>query len=422
MAEHPVNLFEFDVGDPEKKESKDGGSKLGFWVYHIRTKTTLDQYERSDMLTSRRYNDFVWLREALVEAHPGVIVPPIPEKNFKGAVEKIGLLSVDATNLLEYRCRALRKFLVRTGAHPILCTSKLLQYFLEDTEAQFQQRRNGPQKGAEMEAGARRVTEKASVGQKFSEMKFSLTRKGAHPDDPQEEEPSAARGDTAEAWRETLVYVTTLENSLTVMKERIEALVKKRTESTTSMVDFGKGLHKLGELEEGRAGPLSKALEEVGTQTEHLALQYTEQGENETIQVVETFLYYIGMCQAVRLVVRRIEQLTLTRDTIKHEKALLAQKRRQLQGQAGKEEILRKLDVETANVGDRLERAEADLTSVEDTFREELVRFHREKQYDMKQLLKAFVDLQLEASAKMLSSWQQILPAVQGVPKPAPPE
>eukprot|EP01013_Petalomonas_cantuscygni_P017859 TRINITY_DN3512_c0_g1_i2.p1 TRINITY_DN3512_c0_g1~~TRINITY_DN3512_c0_g1_i2.p1 ORF type:complete len:447 (-),score=112.08 TRINITY_DN3512_c0_g1_i2:632-1972(-) len=75
----------------------------------------------------RRYNDFAWLRDALVDEFPGVPVSPLPEKDAKGALDKI--LQQDLHPLLEYRCRGFRKFLTSLGAHPVLAVSETLRAF-----------------------------------------------------------------------------------------------------------------------------------------------------------------------------------------------------------------------------------------------------------------------------------------------------
>jgi len=51
----------------------------------------------------------------------------------------------------------------------------------------------------------------------------------------------------------------------------------------------------------------------------------------------------------------------------------------------------------------------------EERFRNELRRFHREKQYDMKAMLKSFVDLQLDYASKMKRSWESVMPTVESV-------
>lgn len=131
------------------------------------TKTSLPQYATKEMTAVRRYNDFAWLREQLVEFHCGIIVPPVPEKSIKGTVEKVAskvekasVVKVDP--LLEYRQRALRKFLIRVGAHQALREDVTLQAFLEMDEEQWARYMKSPPQ----RIGEQRELQ-LSTGQKF---------------------------------------------------------------------------------------------------------------------------------------------------------------------------------------------------------------------------------------------------------------
>jgi PX domain len=61
-----------------------------------RPQTTNQNYKKSQFSVLRRYSDFVWLYDTLCNNNPGVIVPPIPEKNslgrFQDAFVEVGPL------------------------------------------------------------------------------------------------------------------------------------------------------------------------------------------------------------------------------------------------------------------------------------------------------------------------------------------
>jgi len=400
-------LFEFNVSEPEKKE-RTGRLDLSYWTYHVYTKTTLETFSQRELVCIRRYSDFVWLRDMLVDTYPGVIVPPIPEKSVKGTFEKLVMLNANA--LLEFRQRALRKFLVRVGAHPMLCTSDLLREFLELSEEDFSKKKAEPKK-----------VQPLALGQKFKELSFSVTKTFSS----SKEAPRAgvatgqdhgstqlAAGKSGEQWDETRNYVDQLERSLSLLKERIEMLVKRRRETSSSLLEFGKSFVKIGEIERAyEEGTLPKALIDVGHHSEHLSIVYQEQADNETIQVIETISYYCGLTCAVRDVIKRIQKMGLTHDTIEHNLAQLQEKK----AKGGKDEDIRRLELEINNAQQRKEEAAQGMASAEATFSEELKRFHREKQYDIKQMLKAFVDLQLEYAGKMKTSWESVVPSVEAI-------
>jgi hypothetical protein len=124
--------FEFQLGDSVEKKLNSLG--VPFFLYQLTYTTTLPHYHIKTNTISRRFRDFVWLRDRLQRFFPGVIVPAIPEKSAINTVVEI--TGIDNTETLAYRRRALLKFLERVTVHPTLRHSKDLQTFLEmETDA-----------------------------------------------------------------------------------------------------------------------------------------------------------------------------------------------------------------------------------------------------------------------------------------------
>jgi sorting nexin-1/2 len=73
--------FEITVSEPQKVGVDAINARI---VYKVRTRTNSKAFKRDDVTVERRYNDFVWLYNRLVESNPGIVVPPIPEKNAFG--------------------------------------------------------------------------------------------------------------------------------------------------------------------------------------------------------------------------------------------------------------------------------------------------------------------------------------------------
>ncbi|XP_036441561.1 sorting nexin-7 isoform X2 [Colossoma macropomum] len=96
-----------------------------FITYRVLTKTTRSEFDSSEYEVRRRYQDFFWLKSKLEEAHPTLIVPPLPEKFvMKGMVERFN------NDFIETRKKALHKFLNRIADHPILSCSEDFKVFL----------------------------------------------------------------------------------------------------------------------------------------------------------------------------------------------------------------------------------------------------------------------------------------------------
>ena len=89
-------------------------------------------YQKKEMSVDRRFSDFLWLHDQLVEHHKGIIIPPVPDKDLMKTNKISG--NRFSSQFLEYRTRELERFLNRVSQHHILRTSKALQLFLETSD------------------------------------------------------------------------------------------------------------------------------------------------------------------------------------------------------------------------------------------------------------------------------------------------
>merc|ERR1719510_1967144 len=69
-------VVSISIGTPEKR----GDGISSYVAYTIKT-VRADDSENTTV--ERRFNDFVWLREALRKARKGIIIPPLPQKGLK---------------------------------------------------------------------------------------------------------------------------------------------------------------------------------------------------------------------------------------------------------------------------------------------------------------------------------------------------
>uniref|UniRef100_A0A4W2EQA7 Sorting nexin 7 n=1 Tax=Bos indicus x Bos taurus TaxID=30522 RepID=A0A4W2EQA7_BOBOX len=111
-----------------------------FITYRIITKTSRGEFDSSEFEVRRRYQDFLWLKEKLEEAHPTLIIPPLPEKFIvKGMVERFN------DDFIETRRKALHKFLNRIADHPTLTFNEDFKIFLTAQASEFSShKKQGP--------------------------------------------------------------------------------------------------------------------------------------------------------------------------------------------------------------------------------------------------------------------------------------
>ncbi|KAI0032306.1 Vps5 C terminal like-domain-containing protein [Vararia minispora EC-137] len=111
-------MFIITVDDPQKV----GDPIRGYTMYTVHTKTTSTIYAKPSFSVLRRYSDFLWLYETLSLNNPGVVVPPVPEKNTFGRFDD---------QFVQQRRMALENCITKIANHPVLCKDQDLKLFLE---------------------------------------------------------------------------------------------------------------------------------------------------------------------------------------------------------------------------------------------------------------------------------------------------
>ncbi|KAI8821320.1 uncharacterized protein EV422DRAFT_527727 [Fimicolochytrium jonesii] len=114
----PKYTFECHVTDPLKVSQAMGA----YVLYRVNTHTTHPRFRNPSMAVNRRFSDFLWLFNQLVAQHPGVIIPPVPEKQTLGRFQE---------EFVENRRVGLEQFLRKVVRHPYLQENPDLQSFLE---------------------------------------------------------------------------------------------------------------------------------------------------------------------------------------------------------------------------------------------------------------------------------------------------
>nr|CAH7720918.1 unnamed protein product [Callosobruchus chinensis] len=101
-------------------------------TFRITTKVARIEFSDYEYVVRRRYNDFLWLRQKLIECHPFCIVPPLPAKH-----SLIGQLDRYSKDFILLRMKALNVFITRITQHPILSCNEHFKTFLTAKPADF---------------------------------------------------------------------------------------------------------------------------------------------------------------------------------------------------------------------------------------------------------------------------------------------
>ncbi|KAL3621802.1 Sorting nexin-1 [Castilleja foliolosa] len=110
--------------------AKMGNGVQAYIFYNVITKTNFLEYDGTEKIVIRRYNDFGWLRDRLFKKYKGAFSPPLPEKR---TVEKFRF----SAEFIEMRRQALDVFVNRIASHHELQQSEDLRIFLQADEQAF---------------------------------------------------------------------------------------------------------------------------------------------------------------------------------------------------------------------------------------------------------------------------------------------
>ncbi|XP_012251856.2 sorting nexin-30-like isoform X2 [Athalia rosae] len=135
LPEQEISDFPADARDLQVKvdnPQKHLETLETFITFRITTRTSRPEFEASEYIVRRRYNDFNWLRQKLVDTYPTHIIPPMPGKHTL-----LAQLDRYSKEFIMARMKLLHGFLNRVVNHPILSCDKNLYIFLTAKPAEF---------------------------------------------------------------------------------------------------------------------------------------------------------------------------------------------------------------------------------------------------------------------------------------------
>lgn len=368
-----VTAFEIDVKQPEI-----GDNPSGYVQYAIVTKTSLPQYPLKEYHVLRRYNDFVWIHERLVDSYPSAFVPPLPEK-------EINVFNKFDAVFVAHRRRELHKFLRRTTSHPVLHASPDLQTFLTANEEQLKSAQN--------------PKESFSFGSLWSSIGKTASNVASVVSSPDEVEPS---------FTEHKEYAEHMESAMNRLADAGERFVPAHLSLEAAIDSLTRELNAVATIEGS-----SKPYVRPGTQrlfssfAEHLGmLAALEKTLADRVKISwEDAMrdYARQFAELQRLLNHRSKTLATLQSK---QKAAQSKKDDAAKATGSKLEALRK-EVEAA------ERAEADAKTAFDAVtaacRSEILRFEAAKEADHKAAVRALAQCHLEYHVQAADFFKKLL-------------
>ncbi|KAF5383683.1 hypothetical protein D9615_003643 [Tricholomella constricta] len=362
-------VFVISVDDPQKV----GDPIRGYTMYTVHTRTTSPLFQKSAFSVLRRYSDFLWLYETLSINNPGVVVPPVPEKNPFGRFDD---------QFVRQRRFALEKCIQKIANHPVLGKDADLRLFLEsDTFALDIKHRKA-------EIAHERGGVLASIGHTIAGPRFH---------------------ETDEWFDRQKAYLDSLESQLRGLVKAIEAVARQRTELAAATGEFALTVSDLSASDVGNQLSHSLAgLADVERKAQDLQ---AAQSEQDMVTLMGTVDEYARLINSVRLAFSsrirtyhawKSAESDLLRTKQTHEK-------NRAQGRIPSERLGYSLS-QIAEASSYAERraldAKHEFDHVSKLIKSEVARFEQERIEDFKNSLHAFLEGMISKQKELITSWE----------------
>ena len=258
-------------------------------VYTIEAKRLLDSGTTRHHVVSRRYSDFSWLRNQLVNSYVGCIVAPLPEKTVLG----IGRFTPE---FLERRRRGLDIFMRRVCAHHVLRSSPDVDMFVSATESELDSYRNNNKK----------TPRSPGPGATGSGLMGYLSHLTQTVQNTWSGTPTSRSDDDAkcDAINE---YASSLAKSLGACRNNTSAAVRGDKDLAQAWFQFGLSFTLHGQFEaqtethgDDSTDSLSRALTHLGQCADRVSVLLSDKAERSTNEFLDPINDYCRLVEAVQ--------------------------------------------------------------------------------------------------------------------------
>ncbi|KAF5350246.1 hypothetical protein D9758_007835 [Tetrapyrgos nigripes] len=360
--------FVITVDDPQKV----GDPIRSFTMYTVHTRTTSPLYQKSAFSVLRRYSDFLWIYETLSMNNPGVVVPPVPEKNTFGRFDD---------QFVKQRRFALEKCIQKIANHPVLGKDPDLKLFLESDTFSLDI------KHRKAEIATERGGLMASIGQSIAGPRFY---------------------ETDEWFDRQKAYLDSLEAQLRGLVKAIDLVTKQRTELSVCTNEFAQAVSELASSDVGRQ--LSQSLSGLAEVEKNAHDLQVTQSEQDMVTLMGTIDEYARLINSVRLAfTSRIRMYHVWKNS---EADLIKIKQMHEKNRSQARQQMGHSLSQIAEAERRAADAKLEYEHVSKLVKTEVARFEQERIEDFKNSLHAFLEGMISRQKELINSWemyQQVL-------------
>ncbi|KAI0741589.1 Vps5 C terminal like-domain-containing protein [Daedaleopsis nitida] len=358
-------VFVITVDDPQRV----GDPIRAYTMYTVHTKTTSPMYKKSTFSVLRRYSDFLWLYETLSMNNPGVVVPPVPDKNPFGRFDQ---------EFVQQRRIALEKCIQKIANHPVLQKDTDLRLFLEsDTFALDIKHRKAElahEKGGLM----------AAIGQTIAGPRFY---------------------ETDEWFDRQKSYLDSLETQLRGLVKAIDGVSKQRAEVAAAAGEFAQTVADLAACDVG--GQLSASLSGLAEVEQKIQEMQSIQATQDVVTILSTADEYARLINSVRLAFSsRVRMYNVWQSADAHlRRTKQTHETNRSQGRLGADQLSRSLAI----VGEAERRsleAKQEFDHASRLVKTEVGRFEQERIEDFKNSLETFLEGMISRQKQIIAVWE----------------
>ena len=379
------------VSDPVKQ----GEGMQAYVSYRVATKTSLPQYRWAEFSVIRRFRDFAWLQSRLMDRNPGIIIPPVPEKNV------VAKYSFNA-DFIERRRAALQVFLNRCAEHPTLRQSADLQLFLEANEEVWAAEANSGGAGGAVDKKVSRLgLSLKSLGQSVSRA-LHISTPDASVESTLTEDPEYER---------TKAYIRSLVSHLDDAHREAAGLVKQQKEQADVLARFGTSVILLGNTESGKLG---NAFSELGNQADSLSVDLARHAETTGREFEAPLKEWALTAASVKKVMQARSVALLELETAAESVNMRSGKLKRLQATVNTppDKITgAERDLQDANR--KHDAAKEHYEYMKSQMAKELVRFQEQKANDLAKVMADFTKTQANNCRVVADAWGSLVPRLE---------
>ncbi|KAF9475017.1 protein transporter [Pholiota conissans] len=359
-------VFVITVDDPQKV----GDPIRSFTMYTVHTRTTSPLFQKSAFSVLRRYSDFLWLYETLSNNNPGVVVPPVPDKNTFGRFDD---------QFVRQRRLALEKCIQKTANHPVLGKDPDLRMFLESDSFALDI------KHRKAEIAHERGGLLSSIGQSITGPRFH---------------------ETDEWFDRQKAYLDSLEQQLRGLAKAIENVSKQRQEVAVATGEFSQNVSDLASSDIGKQLAQSlNGLADVERTTQDI---HNIQSEQDITTLMSTVDEYARLINSVRLAFS--SRIRVYHAWKNQENELLRTKQTHEKNRAQGRIPTDRLGISLSQIAEaerRASEAKLEYEQVSKLVKQETARFEQERIEDFKDSLHAFLEGMISRQKELIATWEK---------------